>query len=323
MTRRVLAATLLSALAGVVGAQGAAAATPSPTRGVVIVRTDLALQDAQAAGSGIVLTKDGQVMTNNHVIAGATTIRVTVPATRKTYTADVLGYDIADDIALLKLEGATNLATATMGNSANVRYGQAARAVGNAGGTGRLLVRSGKILGVNRTISVQQDDGTVARLSHLVATSARLVPGDSGGALLNAAGRVIGMNAAGSASSTAGSAGFAIAINHARAIAKQIAALRASPLVHIGETAFIGVRVQDADDGAQIAALVPGSPADMAGLDSGDVITSIDGTPVTNSKDLRKILFGHHPGDQITIGFIDALGNESTVDVVLATGPPQ
>ena len=323
MTRRLLAATLLAALAGAVGTQGAAAATPSPTKGVVVVNTDLALQDAAAAGTGIVLTKDGQVMTNNHVIAGATTIRVTVPATHRTYTADVMGYDITDDVALLKLEGAKNLATATIGNSANVRAGQAARAVGNAGGTGRLLVRSGRILGVNRTISVQQDDGTVARLSHLVATSARLVPGDSGGALLNASGRVIGMNAAGSASSTAGSAGFAIAINHARTIAKQIAALRASPLVHIGETAFIGVRVQDGPDGAEIAAVVPGSPAYTGGLVAGDVITSIDGTAVTDSADLRKALFGHHPGDQVTVGFTDALGNESTVDVILATGPPQ
>jgi S1-C subfamily serine protease len=289
----------------------------------VIVNTNLALQDAAASGTGIVLTKDGQVMTNNHVIAGATTIRVTVPATRKTYTADVVGYDIADDVALLKLEGATGLATATIGNSANVRVGQAARAVGNAGGSGRLLVRSGKIVGVNRTISVRQDDGTTARLSHLVATSARLVPGDSGGALLNSAGRVIGMNAAGAISSTVSSAGFAIAINHARAIAKQIAALRPSPLVHIGETAFIGVRVQDATNGAEIAAVVPGSPADTGGLQRGDVITSIDGKAVTDSADLRKLLFGHHPGDQITVGFTDALGNESTVTIELATGPPQ
>jgi S1-C subfamily serine protease len=329
MLRRSLAAfSLVVAIAVGAQAQVAAAATPkkaapTPTKGVVIVNTDLALQDASAAGTGIVLTKDGQVLTNNHVIAGATTIRVVVPATHKTYVADVLGYDIADDVALLKLENATNLATATLGNSANVKVGQAATAVGNANGIGRLTVTKGKVLGVNRTISVQQDDGTVARLGHLVSTSARLVPGNSGGPLLNALGRVIGMNAAGSTSSTAGATGFAIAINHARTIAKQIAAQVASPLVHIGETAFIGVSAQDTPSGVAIANVIPGSAAETAGLAAGDVIDTIDGVAIESSADLRKILFAHHPGDQIAVGYTDRVGNAFTVTVTLGSGPPQ
>ncbi len=324
MIRRSLAVVLI-AVAGVVQAQGASAATPkpAPTKGVVIVNTDLALQDASAAGTGIVLTKDGQVLTNNHVIAGATTVRVTVPATHKSYAADVVGYDITDDVALLKLENATNLATATIGNSANVKVGQAATAVGNANGIGRLTVTKGKILGVNRTISVQQDDGSVARLGHLVSTSARLVPGNSGGPLLNAAGRVIGMNSAGSVSATVRSSGYAIAINHARTIAKQIAALQTSTLVHIGETAFIGVSAHDTPDGVAIAGIVPGSAAETAGLAVGDVVDSIDGVAIQQSADLRKILFGHHPGDQIAVGYTDATGNSFTVTVTLGAGPPQ
>src|SRR4051812_10805200 len=133
VTRRSLVAVLAALLLGVTYAQTASAATkPTPTKGVVIINTDLALQDARAAGTGIVLTKTGQVLTNNHVIAGATTIRVTVPATHKTYIADVVGYDISDDVALLQLENAANVPTATLGNSANVKVGQAATAVGNA-----------------------------------------------------------------------------------------------------------------------------------------------------------------------------------------------
>jgi S1-C subfamily serine protease len=325
MVRRSLAAvSLVVAIAVGAQAQVAAAATPkkpSPTKGVVIVNTDLALQDASAAGTGIVISPDGQVLTNNHVIAGATTIRVTVPATHRTYVADVLGYDITDDVALLKLESATNLATATLGNSANVKVGQAATAVGNANGTGRLTVTKGKVLGVNRTISVQQDDGTVARLGHLVSTSARLVPGNSGGPLLNALGRVIGMNAAGSA--TAGATGFAIAINHARTIARQIAAHVASPLVHIGETAFIGVSAQDTPGGVTIANVIAGSAAAAAGLAAGDVIDSIDGVTIDSSADLRTILFAHHPGDEIAVGYTDRTGNSFTVTVTLGSGPPQ
>ena len=301
--------------------QNAAAATPKTTKGVVIVNTDLALEQASAAGTGIVLTKDGQILTNNHVIAGATTITVTIAATHRTYTADVMGYDVTDDVALLKLEGASNLATATMGNSAKLKVGQAARAVGNAHGAGRLIVTKGKVVGLNRTISVQQEDGTFSKLGHLVATTAKLVPGDSGGPLIDASGRVIGVDAAGSASG-AGSVGFAIAINKAVSITRQITASRASQLVHIGATAFIGIEAQDGPSGVLVGGIIPGSPAEAAGLEAGDVITSIDGAKVTNSADLRAVLFGHHPDDSITIAYTDRTGTPATATVTLADGPP-
>jgi S1-C subfamily serine protease len=317
-------ASSVAALAVLVGAAlggEAAAATPSPTKGVVVVNTNLALEGASAAGTGIVLTKNGEVLTNNHVIAGATTIKVTVPATKRTYAADVLGYDVVHDVALLKLENASNLATVTIGNSAKVRVCQPARAVGNAGGTGRLVVTSGRILALKRTVSVQQDDGEVGQLTNAIATSARLVPGDSGGPLLDQAGRVIGVDAAGSTSSNA--PGFAIPINRALSVTKQIEALRSSTLVHIGETAFIGVQVAAAASGVAIQSVYQGSPAETAGLAKGDVITSIDGTSLGSLKDLRALLFAHHPGDAITIGYTDTLGTAATTTLTLASGPPQ
>jgi S1-C subfamily serine protease len=327
--RLVPALAALAVLTGVAEGHGAAAATrtatPSPTKGVVLVNTDLALQGGSAAATGIVLTKNGEVLTNNHVIAGATTVRVTVPATRKSYVADVVGYDIADDVALLKLENASNLATATMGNSAKVRIGQTTRAVGNANGAGKLVIASGKVLALKRTISVQDDDGTVSQLRNLIETSARLVPGDSGGPLLDAAGHVIGMDAAGSSSavSSGSGPGYAIPVNRALTVANQIAALRPSQLVHIGATAFIGVQVSDGPQGVAIDDVVPGSPAAAAGLVAGDVITSIDGTTLSTSAELRTLLFAHHPGDRIAIGYTDALGNAASAAITLATGPPQ
>jgi len=322
MIRRLV--VLVAALAVVTGAAfggKATAATPSPTKGVVVVNTNLALENGAAAGTGIVLTKNGEVLTNNHVIAGATTIKVTVPATKRTYTADVLGYDIVHDVALLKLENASNLATATIGNSANVKVGQPTRAVGNAGGTGKLVVTSGKVLALKQTISVQQDDGEVAQLTNAISTSARLVPGDSGGPLLDKSGRVIGVDAAGSTGTNA--PGFAIPINRALTVTKQIEALRSSTSVHIGATAFIGLQVVSATNGVGIAGIYPGSPAESAGLAQGDVITSVDGTTLASFKDLRTALFAHHPGDSITVGYTDALGNAATTTLTLASGPPQ
>ena len=285
------------------------------------MNTNLALENGSAAGTGIVLTKNGEVLTNNHVIAGATTIRVTVPATKRSYTADVLGYDIVHDVALLKLENASNIATATIGNSAKLAVGQPTRAVGNANGGGKLVVTSGKIVALKQTVSVQSDDGEVGRLTNAIATSARLVPGDSGGPLLDKSGRVIGIDAAGSTSTNA--PGFAIPINRALTVTRQIEALRASAFVHIGATAFIGLQVQDATNGIAIQGVYPGSPAESAGLAQGDVITSIDGASLAGLKDLRTALFAHHPGDSITVGFTDALGNAATAALTLAGGPPQ
>jgi S1-C subfamily serine protease len=315
---------VVAALAVLVGAAfggEAAAATPAPTKGVVLVNTNLALENGSAAGTGIVLTKNGEVLTNNHVIAGATTIKVTVPATKRSYTADVLGYDIVHDVALLKLENASNLATATIGDSAKLRVGQPTRAVGNANGAGRLVVTTGKVLALKQTVSVQQDDGSTAQLTNAIATSARLVPGDSGGPLIDRSGRVIGVDAAGSTG--ASTAGFAIPINRALTVTGQIEALRASTLVHIGATAFIGLQVQAATNGVAIQGVYPASPAESAGLAQGDVITSFDGVSLSSIKDLRTALFAHHPGDSVTVGFTDSLGNASTATLTLASGPPQ
>jgi len=264
------------------------------------------------------------VLTNNHVIKGATTINVVVPATHRTYSASVVGYDINDDIALIKVSGAPKLATATRADSSKLKIGQFVRAVGNANGGGKLVITKGRITALDKTISVQDDLGDVHQLPGLIETSARLVPGDSGGPLLDGAGRVIGMDAAGSPTfAFETSDGYAIPINKAVTLVKQMEAGKASTLVHIGKTAFIGLSVDDATSGVAVKSVVAGLPAANAGLAQGDVITAVDSTPVTSVDDLRAALFAHHPGDAITIYFTDVVGNQTSAQITLADGPPQ
>jgi S1-C subfamily serine protease len=236
----------------------------------------------------------------------------------------VVGYDIGDDIALLKLSGAPKLATATLGNSAKLAFGQFTRAVGNAQGGGKLVQTTGKVTGLKRSITVQNDDGTAAQLTGLIETSARLVPGDSGGPLLNAKGQVVGIDAAGSPNyQFQASDGYAIPINKALALVKQMRAGTASTLVHIGKTAFLGVSVQETAEGLTVVSVVSGGAAAAAGIQEGDVVTSVDGTAIATLDDLRTILFSHHPADSIVVGYIDELGNQTQTTITLADGPPQ
>jgi S1-C subfamily serine protease len=313
------------ALAGALAGNAQAATTAAPaTKGVVLVTTNLAYEDASAAGTGIVLTAGGEILTNNHVIRGATTINVVLPSTHRRYTAEVVGYDIADDVALLKVTGAPNLATANRGKSATLKVGQTARAVGNANGRGRLVVTAGRIVALRRSITVNDDQGGAARLTGLIQTSARLVPGDSGGPLLDAAGRVIGMDAAGSPGSAFTIAdGYAIPIDKAISLVRQMEAGSASSLVHLGKTAFLGIQVKDTASGVTVGAIIPGTAADGSGIEAGAMITALDGQTVETLTDVRTILFARHPGDTIQVAYFDQLGQPATVSLVLGDGPPQ
>lgn len=323
-----LFATAVVAAAGLAGAAHATTTTTAPaptlTKGVVLVTTNLAYENAGAAGTGIVLTKSGEILTNNHVIRGGTTIKVIVPATGRSYLADVVGYDVADDVALIKAEGASNLATATRADSSKLRVGDLSTAVGNANGGGRLVITHGKVTGLNRSITVNDDQGGTSRLSGLIQTSARLVPGDSGGPLLDVKGRVIGVDAAGSSNYLyQASDGFAIPINKAISLVRKMEAGTATALVHIGKTAFLGASVRETSSGLVIGSVVPGLPAAAAGLDQGYVISALDGNAIHTLADLRAALFVHHPGDTVTLDYVDPLGSPGTASVTLGDGPPQ
>jgi S1-C subfamily serine protease len=316
-TRRLLALLVVLPATGGGAALAATHATSSAIgTGVVVIDTSQRLEDTVAAGTGMVLTPSGRILTNNHVIAGATTIRVVVPGTTRRYAARVVGYDIADDIAVLQLRSARNLGTVTIGSSGALKLGASVTAVGNSGGFGRLISSRGRVTGLRRSIVAQSDTGEEQRLSGLIETDAAVRPGDSGGPLLDSAGRVVGMD---TAASPYGRHTFAIPIATAARVTEQIVTGRSSSRVHIGATAFLGVHVQ----GRTVADVLPRSPAAAAGLKPGDVIISIGGRPVTGPASITSAVLAHKPGQVVTVVYRDETGARRAVRVRLGTGPPQ
>jgi S1-C subfamily serine protease len=330
-TRVVLAALVAVVVAAI--AAGIALAKSSAPRigsGVVVIETNLAYQNGQAAGTGMVLTSSGAVLTNNHVIRGATAIKVVVPATGRSFTARVVGYDAADDVAVLQAGGASNLKTIPLGDSASVNAGQSVTALGNAGGTGSIHAASGTVTGIDRALTVSDEQGGSERLAGMIETNAAVRPGDSGGPLMNADGQVVGMDTAASVGSGSEQAatgdGYAIPINKAISIAEQIAHGDASAAIHIGGTAFLGVEVEDnayGGSGAVITSVVPGSPADAAGLAPGDLITSVGGQEVSSPAALTAIVTTQKPGAPITATYVDQDGATQTATLALGSGPPR
>src|SRR5947208_1770698 len=216
-------------------------------------------QGATAAGTGIVLTSNGEVLTNNHVIRGATSIKVTDVGNGRTYTAKVVGYDATKDVAVIQLQNASGLTTANLGDSSSVRSGDTVTALGNAGGKGGTpSVATGAVTALNQGITASDEGSGVnsEQLTGLIETNADIQPGDSGGALVNSFGQVVGMNTAASSgtqfqseSGQAAAQAYAIPIDKAEAIAKQIEAGQGSSTVHIGATAFLGIETDGSGSG--------------------------------------------------------------------------
>jgi len=329
-------------------------------------------QGAVAAGTGIVLTSNGTVLTNNHVIRGATSIKVTDVGNGRTYTAKVVGYDASKDVAVIQLQNAHGLTTAALGDSSSVRTGDSVTALGNAGGKGGTpSVAAGSVTALNQSITASDEGSGVnaEQLTGLIETNADIQPGDSGGALVNSYGQVVGMNTAASSgaqfqseSGQSAVQAYAIPIEGAESIAHQIEAGQGSSTVHIGATAFLGIESGggssgsssgsgsgdsggfggfgdgsgfggfgqgdgsgsnggSASSGATISGTLSGSPADNAGLTGGDTITSVAGQSVSSATDISQILVKYHPGDKISISWVDQSGQSHTATVTLANGP--
>jgi len=287
------------------------------------------------SATGIVLTADGYVLTNHHVIDGATSISATLVSDGRTYAAQVEGYDSRRDIALIKLQGAGGLPTAAIGDASELAVGDVVVGAGNAGGAGGApTVVAGVVLGLDRQIVARDGAGGAQLLSGLIHTDADVRSGHSGGPLADADGEVIGVMTAASVASPHGpdasdTDGFAVPIDTAMAVVAQIRAGDDSGTVHVGETAFLGVQTVDvgqvpsgyADHGAVVTAVVPGSPAEGAGLAAGDVVTAVDGAAVTSAEALGALIVEYRPGDTVTVSWIDASGAARSAQVELAAGP--
>ncbi len=347
---------------GATGQSGGSAANAQPVAAkvdpaLVDINSTLGFQGAEGAGTGIVLTADGEILTNNHVIDGASSIRVTDVGNGKTYDGTVVGYDRSKDIAVVQLKNASGLATAKLGDSSTAAVGQSVLAIGNAGGSGSTpSTAAGTITALNRSITAANElDGTTERLTGLIEVDANVQPGDSGGSLVNAAGEVIGVDTAASAGfsfRTGTGQGYAIPINQALAIARQIMSGQSSSAVHIGPTALLGVETSSVGDqagggrfgygygygygyygysggtgssptgGAAVVGVADGGAAQRAGLANGDVITQVNGQSISSPDALSKAITALKPGDSTTVGWTDAGGQSHTATVTLGTGPP-
>lgn len=300
--------------------------------GVVTIDTVLAYQDAEAAGTGLVLTSDGEILTNNHVIEGSTSITVTIVTTGASYAATVVGADLAHDIAVLQLNGSSDLATADFDQDSDVAVGDPVAGVGNAGGLGGIpSAAAGTVTVVNQRITTQSELGTAGEtLTGLIQTDADIQSGDSGGPLFDAENEVIGIDTAAEQGGYT-AAGYAIPIESALSIAQQIQHGQSSATIVIGYPAFLGVQVSSTATGyrssrvtvagAPISAVIEGTPAAEAGLLDGDTITAVDGTPVTTGADLGTVLAAYAPGQNITITWTGTSGSSESATVTLAAGP--
>jgi putative serine protease PepD len=309
--------------------QAAAAVLPS------VVSITFRSDQLSGSGSGIVISQDGQILTNNHVVAAAADggdLTVTF-SDGTTADASIVGRDPATDLAVIQADGVSGLTAATFGNSDDLHVGDTVLAIGSPLGLDG-SVSAGIVSALNRSITLQGDQeqspfggrqqpGQTAVID-AIQTDAAINPGNSGGALVNADGQVVGVNTAiaslaqGTTSESGNiGVGFAIPIDSARDIAQQL--VENGSVTH----AFLGVSIADAENGepgALVGSVQQGTPAEAAGLQEGDVITKVGDTDVTDAAGLTAAIRDHRPGDSVTIQYTRD-GQSASVDVTLGELP--
>ena len=275
-------------------------------------------QVESGAGSGVIISSDGYILTCAHVVDGASTITVTIGDTD--YTATLVGEDTTSDIAVIKID-ANGLTPATVGNSDGLKVGQSVMAVGNPLGELGGTVTGGMISALNRSVTIQ-GSSSVNTMS-LIQMDASVSPGNSGGGLFNMNGELIGIVNAKSSSSDAEGLGFAIPINDAIKVAQELLENG-----YVTGRPYLGITylaVEDAQTAAQLGVnaygvyvveVVKGGPAEKAGLQAGDRIVSVDGTEIASKDDLGTLMQKHTAGDTLSIT-IARDGQMQTVNVTL------
>jgi serine protease Do len=283
-------------------------------------------QSGRSEASGIILSRDGVILTNNHVVAGAT--RVTVSFTDDSHhqmPGTVLGTDPQHDLALVKV-AATDLSPITVGSSSKLQLGDRVAAIGFPLGLGGPTVTEGIVSGLARNVTVG-GNGVTEHLKDLIQTDAAINPGNSGGPLIDANGNLVGINTAAASAASAENTGFSIAVDEAMPVVQQI--LKQKPTHH----SWLGVEVQTLSpavasqvgvstnaSGVVVVGVVAGGPAASSGLRQGDVIQAVDGSSVSAAPDLTKALSQRSPGDKVTLRVLRPSGATS-IDVTLGQRP--
>jgi S1-C subfamily serine protease len=283
-------------------------------------------------GSGVIYDTAGHILTNDHVVTGAQQLQVSLPD-KRSFPAEIVGEDPMTDLAVVQING-DNLPIAKLGDSANLQVGEWVVAIGNALALpGGPTVTQGVVSATNRTVQEPgaRQGAAGPFLFDAVQTDAPINPGNSGGALANLSGQVIGINTLVAAQAGPGVSaqgiGFAIAIDTAKPIADQLVATghAVHPYLGIGYgplTPALAVRlgVSNTINGVVIGQITPGSPAEAAGLQPGDVITAVDGKPLDSESSLAEQLSQHKPGDMVSLTVVRN-GQSQNVQVTLGTAP--
>ena len=273
---------------GVVGNASQTAILNKVEPGLVIINTTLQYNSEQAAGTGMVINQDGLVLTNNHVIEDSTSITATDLANGRRYTAKIIGYDVTGDVALIKLQNASGLRTIPIGDSSTVKTGASVLAMGNAEGQGAIVPAAGSVTGLDQTITASDSGGSITSetLHGMIETDANVVSGDSGGPLADAAGQVIGMDTAGSGGNfpnQQSTDGYAIPIDTALSIARQIAAGQASSTIVLGYPAFMGIYIAPGNAGSDPMQQAQAEEGNGGGFGGG--FGGVGGTPACYTDD--------------------------------------
>jgi S1-C subfamily serine protease len=293
-------------------------ASADESTGVVLI--DVETPGGQGAGTGWVVDESGVVVTNYHVVSDSTRVAVTDPATGETYDADVVGRNAEADVALLRLSDASGLTAVDMDDDGDPAVGDEVTAVGNPGGQGFLSASSGSVVALEQNITTRNARGGSAQpLEGLIETDTYVVGGFSGGVLLDDEDEVVGITTAASAGGPAES--YAVPIEDALDVVEQIVDGDESGDVVIGPGAYLGITVADSSGPVTVADVEAEGPAAAAGLASGDVITAVDGQRVGSLTDLRDVLSGLEPGDDVPVAWTDGSGARQEGTVTLGESP--
>ena len=304
-----------------------------------IVDINTVLGNGQAAGTGMIISSTGEILTNNHVVTGSTSINVTVQGRSQDYSAHVVGVDVSHDVAVIQIDqNVSSLPTVSFANTSSLQVGQEVTAMGNALGRGGAPhVEQGHITALDQTITASEGGGSAETLDGLIETDAPIYEGDSGGALLNSSGQVIGMITAGQAQgfrSSASSVGYAIASNTALSVVNRIRAHELSSDLTYGQVGYLGVAVQSLDSAAaqqlglnvSSGALVTadpqsGTPAHSAGISRYSVITKVGGSDVTSADSLGNAVKSHQPGDSVSVTWVNSSGTHTATVILAGVNP--
>jgi S1-C subfamily serine protease len=316
---------------------GSSSSSTASDVSAALVNVTTTLSDGgEGAGTGMIISSSGYVLTNNHVIANSTSIRVEIGGDGSSHTAKVVGYDVADDVALIKIDDVSGLDTIPIGDPDDVQINDDVTVIGNAlGRGGSPTVTPGTVVALNRQITATDADGSNAEtLVNMIQVEADVQPGDSGGALVGDDGKVVGMTTAASVNGfrlqqTTTGVGFAIRIDKAVGIAEQIRNGDETDGVHVGGRALLGVSITDSglfggssQDGAYVNDVAEDTPAADAGIQGGDTIVAIGDETIASSRDLQDVMNGYHPGDKVSVSWIDSSGDTRHATLQLVEGPP-